>query len=159
MPMIDARTMSGKLLDYAVALFDPKCEGLKFEVIDGVLCGVDPEDEAVCIFLENHFAKRISLRVKKGFEYAEVYAPTDISTQSFFILNDHITEFLRLTDKGWHMYQASVGYEDDADNFGETQSHLALEAICRAFVIAKAKKYDGQGPLIDVPQEIYESCK
>lgn len=72
-------TLEGPILDLAIALTDPKCEGLKFKILDGMVCGLDPqatqEDEQVCIYLcGESFQKKIKMRAK--FPYASAYTPS-----------------------------------------------------------------------------------
>lgn len=81
MATIKTDELTGSTLDLAVAMADPQCAGLQYRAINGVVCGVDPEDDIICIFFMETGARLLeAVRAQKALgkagEYAEVYSPS-----------------------------------------------------------------------------------
>lgn len=81
MPTIKTNELAGAALDLAVAMVDPQCKGLIFKAVNGVMCGVDPEDGRICIYFLPDARSLSAMRARRaisgaGGEYASPYSPS-----------------------------------------------------------------------------------
>ena len=126
------------LLDYVVATIHPQCEGLKFELVEGFLCGTS--DDGICIvFVGYGFNKEISARKQLGqkMQYADFYSPSSNWSQGGPIIEQEGI-YLRCRDDGkeWKAGGLSNNRHDKAP--GNLYSALTpLIAAMRCYVASK----------------------
>jgi hypothetical protein len=141
---IKTADLKGIALDWAIAQCDPFCEGLKFGIREGVMCGYG-EGVGVCVFIVGpSFSKQMQAR--KKFPHASVYCPTFDWAQA----GPFVKQISTLTQRdGIWRAQCKDRSGLSLEGKGETDQL----AILRAVAIAH------HGYEVDVPDEFLNSEK
>ena len=144
--------LTGVALDWAVAGLDPRCRGLDFGLVDGVMCGYCFCEEGgrqvrhVCVFLAGPgFVQQMQARAAAQLREASAYCPT-----SDWVQGGSLIEREKIAiEHGGEAFDAWVAKvkpcEPDAD---EWVGPTPLAAAMRCLVGMKL------GPEIDVPNEL-----
>lgn len=146
MPTIKTEELSGEMLDLAVAMIDPQCDGLEFKTVNGVMCGVDPEDDLICIYFNPDERSFSAMRTRRaihdaGGEYASAYAPSFQWERAGPIIQREMLGVMPISDATWR-----AGDVDGANGFGPTP----LIAAMRCYVTSKL------GESVEIPAELYQ---
>ena len=155
---VQVADLAGVALDWAVAGLDPRCAGLEFGLVDGVMCGHyfsgdgGRQVRSIAVFLVGPgFLQQMRARETLGLREARPYCPTsDWSQAGRLIESEKIA-----IEHGGEAFDAWIARVKpclpDADEWvGETP----LVAALRCLVATKL------GPEIDVPSELlHESAQ
>jgi len=135
--------LTGAALDWAVATIHPQCKGLNFSVVDGVMCGIDPEDGTICIYMVEGIINRMRQRRKHGFSEAIAFNPSTNWAQGGPIIE---REKIRL-DTTWNFEDGNWSARIDSVG-GWWQGDTPLIAAMRCYVVSKL------GDEIEIPKEL-----
>lgn len=138
---LDVRLLDGLALNWAVALYEPRCRGLTYKVVRGVLCGVG-EDDQVCIYLHGSgWSAQKAAQKSLGAlcQHAQSYCPVDFWPQAGHLLE---AGRLEIGPDGESCWRARA---EDLELRGQP---CARRALLRAFVLRHA------GETLAVPAEL-----
>lgn len=149
--------LTGVALDWAVAGLDPRCQGLEFGLVDGVMCGYYFSDDggrqvrSIAVFLVGPaFLRQMQAREALGLRDARPYCPTSDWNQAGRLIE---SEKIGI-EHGGEAFDAWIARVKpclpDVDEWvGETP----LVAALRCLVATKL------GPEVDVPNEILSDLR
>lgn len=139
---IKTNELTGDALDWAVATIHPQLEGLKFSVVDGVMCGIDPEDGAICIYMAEDVINRMRLRRKPWFSDAIAFNPSTDWGQGGPIIEREWIDLHCVNDSLWEAECPAPG------GLAMQNGPTPLIAAMRCFVASKL------GDEVDVPEQL-----
>jgi hypothetical protein len=141
---IKTNELTGDALDWAVATIYPQLKGLKLSVVAGVMCGIDPEDGVICIYMAEGIINRMRLRLKPEFSCAIAFNPSTDWSQGGLIIEREFIEFgVSKTDPV--RYAAKI-YVNDKRIIAHGSTHLI--AAMRCYVASKL------GDDVEIPEEL-----
>lgn len=158
---INTAELEGLALCWVMAQIDPQCEGLDWQMRDGVMCGVmdDPEKPGsplVAAYLyPDSWVQHTRMRIQREPEFrrATHYSPSTLPAQGQRLLdkNGISTRYDQRRKVGWEAYLWEPSNHDLSE--GEALTHhttgpTQLIAGLRTLVLSI------KGPVVDIPEEL-----
>lgn len=130
-------------LDYLVATIVDVCDGLEFRFVDGVMCGVDPGSNDICMFVQTqNFRTNTRQKHTAGFHNAIHYNPTGSWSQGGPIISKQMLATWTADGREWHAREFVLASSPVIN--GPTP----LIAAMRCYVASK------MGNEVEVPDEL-----